>query len=68
MYLDLQFYCHIGVQNTGTVSHLFTDYVNLVLHLGDPLTDDSKQLRDGGAGIHQNLQTGWVIRIKECEG
>lgn len=49
-------------------SHLVADDVNLVLHLGNPLTHDGEQLRDGGLGIHEDLQTGRVIGVEEGEG
>jgi len=48
-------------------SHLVADDVDLVLHLRNPLTDDGKQLRDGGLRIHEDLQTGRVIGIEEGE-
>lgn len=48
-------------------SHLIADEVNLVLDLGNPLPNDGEQLRDGGLRIHENLQTGWIIGIKEGE-
>lgn len=48
--------------------HLIANDVDLVLHLRNPLTHNGKQLRDGGARIHQDLQTGGVIGVKEGKG
>lgn len=48
--------------------HLIANHVNLMLHLGNPLTYDGEQLWNGGPWIHEDLQTGWVIRVKEGEG
>lgn len=49
-------------------SHLVADDVDLVLHLGNPLSDNSEQLWNGGPRIHEDLQTGWIIRVEEGEG
>lgn len=48
--------------------HLVANDVDLVLHLRNPLTHNGKQLWDGGARIHQDLQTGGVIGVKEGKG
>lgn len=39
-----------------------------MLHLRNPLTHDGKQLRDGGPGVHKDLQAGGVVGVKEGEG
>lgn len=49
-------------------SHLVADDVDLVLHLGNPLTHDGEQLRDGGPRVHEDLQTGRVVGVEEGEG
>lgn len=48
-------------------SHLVADDVDLVLHLWNPLTHDGEQLGDAGLGIHEDLQTGRVVRVEEGE-
>lgn len=48
--------------------HLVANDVDLVLHLRNPLTHNGKELWDGGARIHQDLQTGGVIGVKEGKG
>lgn len=48
-------------------SHLIANDINLVLHLGNPLTDDGKQLWDSCPRIHEDLQTCRVIGVKEGE-
>lgn len=50
------------------VPNLIPDDVDLVLHLGNPLTHNGKQLWYGGARIYEDLQTGRVIGVKEGEG
>jgi hypothetical protein len=49
-------------------SHLIANDVYLVLDLGHPLTNDGKQLRDGGLRVKQNLLARRVIGIEEGEG
>lgn len=49
-------------------TYLVTDYVNLVLHLRNPLTNNGEQLWDGGPRIHKDLQTGGVIGVEEGKG
>lgn len=50
------------------VRHLVANEIDPVLDLWNPLTHDGEQLGDGGPGIHQDLQAGGVVRVKEGEG
>lgn len=48
-------------------SHLIADVIDVLLNLGHPLPEDSKQLWYGGVGIQKNFPALRLTGVKEGE-
>lgn len=47
--------------------YLIADVLDVLLDLGDPLPEDGEQLRDGGAGVQEDLPALWLAGVEEGE-